>query len=634
MKSVRLAWPAFLLVFAWAALLSSCGKKEEPASAVADDPVYNAHISPQFAPPGNSPHPAVREGTLTTLSFAIDLPWTDSETHAKPNAEITGSPTDVPLTVTLACDFCTQHEPFIARTIYRPGKQRSDTVVFNFVPVRDKRANAKHTQGKLILSILNRSTGREYDRLPLPVTILADEGSEASDRKDAIGTSVMPRRQDEQTSKTDVFLHVLNDDAHGLAVAIEPIEPRLVAAVGSMVTDESGGLRVFQTGLSSAEQLQKVTFSAYAKVARLSHQQDSDAVRKRDGIPTIAKDHQVSLALSPEESKGAQKLLTRFGKQLYRRLFLDGRDGKELSAVFAKLEGLDIGRPVRLTIRTDDISLPWQYLYPQQQAEDPWQFWGIKFSLAVRRAEDVLYTGGDATADPSSLGQLVFARYGVKDDTTPYADKQLTKLRELQGMRPLEVVDSKEELKQALTGHRNSISAIFTFLHATSGRMDLDLGNGQAASMTTNSGPLLSFQPQGEDDVTSGELEGLRDDVSRDEFHQRPYLSAAPLVILNACETGPSTISVPYLSLQETMFMLGARGVLVTEVPVWISLGHEVSIRMIEKLSKGETASDAITAVRRELLEKSANPLGLLYSYYGDPDATLRTSVQTAKAGK
>lgn len=657
MKRARSTLATLLVVFMATALLINCAKKEEsetgaapqaasaatwegspgeatPGSETPNGPsiVYNAQLSPQFVPHEDSSHPAIREGTLTSLRFAIDRPWSQSEIHVAPNPQLTSSPTDVPLTVTLSCDFCTQHQPFIVRTVYRVGQQRTDPVTFTFVPMRDKQATGAFLHGKLILSILNRATGREYDRLPLPVTVIADQGGVTIDRTDAIGTSVLPPMHSQAASKTDVFLHVLKDDRRGLAIVIEPFEPRLEAALRRLVTDESGGLRVFQTGLSTAQKLQQRTFAAYSRISRLSNQRDSEASLKRDGIPVISKKAQTSLYLSADESKGAERVIARFGMKLYRQLFLDGPDGKALGAALATLEKMDIGRPVRLTIRTDDINLPWQYIHPQQREQDARQFWGMKFSLAVRRAENALYTGNDLDI-PASSGQSVFARYGVEDETTAYAVKQFEKLRELQGAQALDV-DSKEKLKQALAKHRDSISAIFTFLHAASGKVDIDIGDGKVASLDTTAGPLLSFKPQGEDDVTSDELEELREGISRADFHERPYLSAGPLVILNACETGPSTISVPHLSLEEAMFTLGARGVLLTEVPVWVSLGHEVSVRLIDKLSRGETASDAITAIRRELLAEKGNPLGLLYAYYGDPDATWRAPIHTAEAGK
>jgi hypothetical protein len=72
------------------------------------------------------------------------------------------------------------------------------------------------------------------------------------------------------------------------------------------------------------------------------------------------------------------------------------------------------------------------------------------------------------------------------------------------------------------------------------------------------------------------------------------------------------------------MFQLGAQGVVVTEVSVWIRLGHEMATRLIKRLGKGEPIGDALTAIRRELYVEKNNPLGLLYVYYGEPAATLR----------
>ena len=122
--------------------------------------------------------------------------------------------------------------------------------------------------------------------------------------------------------------------------------------------------------------------------------------------------------------------------------------------------------------------------------------------------------------------------------------------------------------------------------------------------------------------VTLDTLEDLLNKVSAEEQDLR-YLAGGPLVILNACETGPAR-NLPHVKLQNAMFQLGAQGVVVTEVSVWISLGHEVATQLIDRLARGEPVSDALTAVRRKLLEQKKNPLGLLYVYYGDPAATLR----------
>ena len=66
------------------------------------------------------------------------------------------------------------------------------------------------------------------------------------------------------------------------------------------------------------------------------------------------------------------------------------------------------------------------------------------------------------------------------------------------------------------------------------------------------------------------------------------------------------------------MFRLGARGVIVTEVAVWVPFGHEFATRLLDRLGKGEPVGDAVTQVRRALLKDRKNPFALLYAYYGD----------------
>jgi hypothetical protein len=209
-------------------------------------------------------------------------------------------------------------------------------------------------------------------------------------------------------------------------------------------------------------------------------------------------------------------------------------------------------------------------------------------------------------------GKVVYARYASSaDDTWKLADDQI---RQLKGI-PLDLleVDSSTRLLNTLKAERAQIGAILTFLHASSGARA-----GTPASLLAQ--PELLFNDG--DIVTSYRLGDLRNVLTAEEARSL-YLRRAPLVILNACETGPS-MALPHVTLQDAMFQLGARGVVVTEVSVWVQLGHEVATRLIERLARGEAISDALTAIRRELYAGRKNPLGLLYVYYGDPAATLR----------
>ena len=130
--------------------------------------------------------------------------------------------------------------------------------------------------------------------------------------------------------------------------------------------------------------------------------------------------------------------------------------------------------------------------------------------------------------------------------------------------------------------------------------------------------PEIQFSPG--DAVDTGTLEHLGSALP---ISERPVLAAGPLVILNACETGPSTVKVPHVMLEDAMFRLGARGVITTEAAVWVPFGHEFATRLIDRLGKGEPVADAITQVRRQILAERKNPLTLLYAYHGDPSLRL-----------
>jgi hypothetical protein len=307
--------------------------------------------------------------------------------------------------------------------------------------------------------------------------------------------------------------------------------------------------------------------------------------------------------------------LATIGRRFYGHLFIDGGADDDLRLIVEKLDALaaaqPAGRPLRMKIFTNRISLPWQYLHPTGPVVDAQKFWGLRYSLSVVRANS--HTSSNTGAGPAGgAGKVVFARYASSaDDTWPLADDQIQQLKKI----PVDLleVDSGARLLNTLKTERQQISAILTFLHASSGAKE-----GVASSLEAQPGLLFNAA----DIVTSYGLEDLRNVLTVEESRSL-YLRRAPLVILNACETGPS-MALPHVTLEDAMFQLGARGVVVTEVSVWVQLGHEVATKLIARLARGEAVSDALTAIRRELYTDKKNPLGLLYVYYGDPSATLR----------
>lgn len=572
-------------------------------------PVYNASLSPQLPRDAATPdRPVLHVGQPTTLVFSIGPMRLNSTMQPViPNRELLRIQDDeIRLSVILVCSFCVEDGDALQRMTYRPKDHRSDEIRFQFTP-RQTPNGAPYTSA-LQVTIINDQTGREYDRLTMPVEINqagARPGADPDGEVDlrAAASFVQP------AWKADAVLYVTTTSDRNASISIQPVSAAMMKLLGPLALDQYGYAKTFRSGIDDPELVAAMTSSAYGAVSAIGAQNDLlKKVSSTGDNAYISVESQNSLQLTTFESRNVTKILAENGQQLYRHLFYDSAD-EDLGTLIRQLEAAAADapkdKPLRLVVVTDKLSLPWQYLHPLGKA-DAQKFWGIRFSLSVlranNRASDKAVSAG--TAPPA---KVLFARYGRDDDpSVPPAKEQVNSLLALQlADAELVNVDSGESLLKTINDDRKSLSAIITFLHASAG--------------DGNTPPFLKFNEG--DIVTSDKLENLLNEVEPGEQKLR-YLTRAPLVILNACETGPSR-DLPHIKLENAMFQLGARGVMVTEVSVWVSLGHEVATGLIARLGKGEPVSDALTMVRRELLDKKRNPLGLLYAYHGDPAATL-----------
>ncbi|NET37403.1 MAG: CHAT domain-containing protein [Cyanothece sp. SIO1E1] len=99
-----------------------------------------------------------------------------------------------------------------------------------------------------------------------------------------------------------------------------------------------------------------------------------------------------------------------------------------------------------------------------------------------------------------------------------------------------------------------------------------------------------------------------------------------PLVFLNACETGnygPDS----YLSLLKDFLKAGVCGVIGTECSVPERLAEAYAAALLPRLFAGEPLGQAMLEVRRDLLYKHKNPLGLVYSLYAAHEVALTKPV-------
>lgn len=92
----------------------------------------------------------------------------------------------------------------------------------------------------------------------------------------------------------------------------------------------------------------------------------------------------------------------------------------------------------------------------------------------------------------------------------------------------------------------------------------------------------------------------------------------SPLVFLNTCESG-ELYSLEVDSFALSFLELGARGVIVTEEKIWGHFASKVGKTFLNNyIKEKKTGGKVLLKLRQDLLEKFLNPLGFLYSYYGD----------------
>ncbi|MFC2043459.1 CHAT domain-containing protein [Chloroflexota bacterium] len=112
----------------------------------------------------------------------------------------------------------------------------------------------------------------------------------------------------------------------------------------------------------------------------------------------------------------------------------------------------------------------------------------------------------------------------------------------------------------------------------------------------------------------------------RGEFSKLPRISnkVTPLVFLNAC--GSSKITAEGVNSFPSFFIKRARSrsVIGTETPIPDKFAAEFSKHFYLKLIQGKSLGEALYGARWDLLIKRKNPLGILYTAYGDSGLHVR----------
>lgn len=584
-----------------------------------DYPVYNAIVSPNA---GVRPLKLLA-GKKTSMRFyigpqdaknalSVDL-WTV-------NPKILARKGILPLTVTMTCLPCENHRTQSQAITYSGKERRSSEARFYFVPQH------YHSAGGMddpIITIAITSKGQSYDHLVVPVEVVdASTTSSAQVQPDALlGTKFSV--PDAVSIIPDVILSVARQASGELSVEVEPIHPDLVKRFKTRHLYH-GQPRSFVVSAANVKAMQAAAEATALVLRGIVDQKDAalqEALSKtQQGIPDarLVDD----LKLSQEDLISVLESFYTMGSLTYFELFQDAtlRELMTQVATFVPTPS----RAPRILIRTVEVSFPWQLLHDDRVKMNPDEFWGLRYDITVdslaRPYGGVLPDGTiEAKTDVSVFGAYK-AGQGELPTVSVQALKQADHFKIKFGLQTVPTPQSGLSLLQALKEKKDSIKFFLVFAHGSSGTIVEKLADGNIVLMDEAQGPRIMLSKDKNGIVSPLDL--MRLPVGR-AVEADAFFRQNPIVFLNACDTGTSSISRSMMSLTfpEALLRLGARGVIATEAPVWNFFAYDFGNDLIDEMSKGKEMSGSLRLIRLKYLSTYGNPFGLLYSYYGSANA-------------
>jgi hypothetical protein len=595
----------------------------EPIGALAkesampgDNPttVYNLLVAPL-----ESRSPLVLEpGVETTLSFSLG-PNLEANVlgiaPVNPRIEELAEGRKLKLGVTLNCFVCAT-ESYQRRTIeYDPDDGVSvDPALFTIVP------DPEHTDpvtAKGLLLFTVDAGGVDLDVIHVPLFVGRPTPTQA---EKWVSPAVRPVRHGTIVDEDlpDLVIDVATA-AGALPITLIPHLPELRAAMERELGTSQDGAWIYQSGVNKAD-LEGLVRSAYVELRAMIEQHEAlrayFAALDRDPVLSSA-----AARLDLDESDRAAMLnpLRRHGARIYDRTFMRGdrglREGIRLVEDFAAPDG----RPLRVVFRVSDVYAPWQLLYPNKTGPiDVERFWGFRYELGTRQLVDAAQATLLTRMDKPTADQTLFAAYR-SDRADDVAARANLFARHVDDLLPkhLDVADSRKEFLDRLTHEGYKLRLIIAYGHATSGTV-VDSSSGVRPIMTEDAGgPRFAFakaeylEPADIDDYTPPPDDGL-------------LLASQPVVLFNACETGGGGVNpMNNNGFVGALTRAGARAVIVTETPVWNNFAYHFGQHVFDGLVQGLSVSAALRNARLRHLREWNNPLGLVYTLYGNPAARI-----------
>ena len=593
-----------------------------PPPVVQSGPVYNITFDPitQPSPVVLAPNIETRL-TLSIGRYQVESVLGKTAAISSSIARLAaGQPID--LNVALTCSFCPA-EPYQRQVLqFDPNSKVSiEDVVFSITP--DSRfIDAETGGGTLMLAIDTR--GIDVNVIHVPVMVGSPSAEMLAAWKQpnvwSLNASELPDK-----GKTDLIIDVV--DAPGkLRVSLSPEDDALKSALADAIGQPQPWR--FEAGVSK-EALDEHVSDMYLGLRALV---DQNKQQLQDVYHELGRDLRLSpaatrLRISDDDRRKMLRVFKENGALLYRYVFLNG--DRSLRRAMRALESFapdDPSRRLVVRIRTKNVYAPWQMVFIGRHnifddlnpltRPRPEDFWGFRFALGTRQLDDTAQAPLQTVMTPPSAEQTLFARYrgsGESDEVRQRADLLSSALLKKLEAPPL-MVDTRAGFLRQLYDDGPNTRLIVAYGHATSGTVVADVGS-ELVTVQDARGPRFLFSsndqlaPKDIDLVSPAPDEGL-------------LLDSQPFVLFTACDTGTGgTEPMTNISFVGALTRAGARVVVVTESPIWNNFAYHFSNDILNGFFEGKTASETVLAARLRHLNEWNNPMGLLFTLYGNSNA-------------
>ncbi|MHB8054310.1 MAG: CHAT domain-containing protein [Candidatus Aminicenantales bacterium] len=545
-----------------------------------------------------------------------------------------GKPLD--LTVTLFCNLTDTDTYQQQRIKYDPGTNQSGTATFRLVP-KSAAVSQSNGLGKLIFVV--DANGTEVDIIKIDAFVGNTTPFDLSKYTPPTKLNLDNILPDE-ISVPDLIISLAPQEGKAIPVIIRPIKMELRQKIRNVLQEPNGESWKFYSGVSTAD-IEDLVGDTYLELFTLARQR-SDALQaayERMGLGTTLNPLSAQLIFPQKDTAAILETMRQNGTLLYDRVFCDGDEG--LSLVMAAISAFDeeriLQRPLRLKIIASNIYAPWQILYPgpaptPPATTDPKPFWGFRYELCTLQLANCHRGRTKTVFSPLQPNEILFGAWrGISGTSGPdKVRKQADSLKDYLENRfgkGLAFCLSKKEFLDRMEAGSRTIKLILAYGHGSSGTEVLVHTSNTGAEIPIAvqgvSGPYFLFGEGQNETLIPRDIDLLARRAQLDDI--TPYFfKSQPIVILNACETGTQgTGNANNNGFIGALTRAGARAVIATEAPVWANFAQYFGKDLIDFLAEGNDAQSALRMARLKHL-KDGNPLGLLYSLYGNPGTRIK----------